>query len=86
MENNSIILFFILICSGLLIFVTFNKQVSFLIKFLTRGLLGFLGFSGLNFVLGFFGIQVGVNLLTIGFVGLLGIWGFVTMLALQLIL
>ncbi len=85
MNSSQIVFILIGICSFLLLFSVFQKQVSFLLKFLVRGCMGAIGFTGLNFLLSYFGLQVGVNFIGIALVGLFGIWGFFTMIALQLI-
>lgn len=86
MNSNQIVFILIGICSLLLVFTLFQKQVFFLVKFIVRSLVGVLGYTLLNGVLGYFGMQVGINLITVAFVGLLGIWGFLTMIVLQIIL
>ncbi len=86
MDNTTIILTMIGIVSFLVLLIAFQKQISFVIKFLFRGVFGIAGYYILNVFLSLFGIQLGVNFISFAIVGFLGIWGFFSLIIAQLIL
>ncbi len=86
MNSSAIMLVMIGICSFLVLLVVFQKQITFLLKFLFRGTIGVGAFYILNLILGFFNFSLGVNLISFAVVGALGMWGFISLIIAQIIL
>ncbi|MFV0439863.1 MAG: pro-sigmaK processing inhibitor BofA family protein [Lachnospirales bacterium] len=70
----------------LLAIILFNKQLIFLTRFITRSVVGSAFLYAVNFVLNFFGFQLGVNLITFFILGFFGIWGLISVILAQVIL
>lgn len=85
MDINTLLIY--VIGSILLLFLMsiFSKKVSYILKFLIRSAIGALGFTFLNMTTATYGLIVGVNLLTVVFVGLLGIPGFISLYIYQIL-
>ncbi len=86
MDNSTIILVMIGIVSFLVLLVAFQKQITYILKFIFRGVFGIIGYYLLNFVLGFVGMQLGVNFISFIVVGFLGFWGFLSLIIIQIII
>ncbi len=75
-----------IVCLIVIFLFMFFKPIKFLFKILINSALGILGLIGFNYMLAPMGISVGINFLTIGICGILGIPGFVCLYLLKLIL
>lgn len=85
MEINTIVIYVIGGILVLFLLSMFSKKLSYILKFSIRSAIGALGFSLLNMATTSFGITVGINLLTLVFVGLLGIPGFISLYIYQIL-
>ncbi len=76
MESNSIIMVMIAICLALIFLMIIAKPIKMMGRILLNAVLGAGGLFLANILLKPLGITVGINLLTTGFIGFLGIPGF----------
>lgn len=67
-----------LVFIGLLIFA---KPLKVLVRIMVQGVLGCIGIFLMNFLMGSFGVSVGINILTAFIIGVLGLPGFVLLYA-----
>lgn len=79
---TSIITAMIFVCLALIALMVLAKPLKFLFKVIINAVVG----SGVIAVLGILGVNIGVNLLTASFVGLLGIPGLAGLVVLQYLL
>ncbi|NLL70456.1 MAG: hypothetical protein GX238_04915 [Epulopiscium sp.] len=85
-EENTVLLWMILICCFILVLIIFAKPVKLLLKVVRNGLLGMAGIWILNFLFSSFQLQVGINWITGLVIGILGIPGVVLLYLLKIIL
>lgn len=83
MTSSTLLLGLGAVCLALLVLVLFAGPLRAFSRFLRNALLGAFGFFAANAL---FGTAVGVNLLTVGFVGILGLPGFFSLFLIQAIL
>jgi pro-sigmaK processing inhibitor BofA len=74
------------LCGVLVVLLFFSRQVKSLLKIIFRALIGAAALYAVNFLLGGFGLYVGVNAVTLLVIGLLGAPGFLTLYAASAIL
>lgn len=82
-NTDTFIIYIIIAILILLLLSVFSKKIGYILKFLIRSAVGVLGFTFVNMATSSLGVVVGANLLTILFVGLLGIPGFVSLYIFQ---
>lgn len=83
METNTLLMYIIGGILLLFLMSVFSKKISYILKFLIRSAIGVIGFTFINMGTTTFGVFVGTNLLTVAFVGLLGIPGFISLYIFQ---
>lgn len=86
MDSNQIIYSMIFVCLGIMMLLLMAKPLKAIVRFLIGAGLGGVGFFAMNFLLQPFQIAVGINLLTMGFVGFLGLPGFAAMVFISALL
>lgn len=87
METNAVIITMIMVCLGLIVLIVMAKPVKFMAKVLVNAVLGGAAIMVTNMALApVLGSTIGVNLLTMGITGLLGMPGFLSILAIHMIL
>lgn len=86
MDSNRIIMGMICICLGMMAFIMMAKPLKIIGKWCLNAALGAVGFYAANLLLQPFQISVGINLLTMGIVGILGIPGFAATILISAIL
>lgn len=86
MDSSRLILLMIALCLALILLLFMAKPLKVAARFLLNALLGAVGLTAANFLLQPIGVYVGVNLLTAGFIGILGLPGFASLLFIQAIL
>lgn len=86
MEANNIIAFIACLFFLFIIGRIFIVPLKIIVKFLINSILGGILIFGINYIAGFFGFHIGLNIITSIFVGLLGIPGAVVVILLKLLL
>lgn len=86
MESGSIIMVMILLCLALLVLMMIAKPIKIAGSILLNGVVGAFGLFIVNFLLQPMGIHIGINLLTTGFIGILGLPGFAAVVLIGAIL
>lgn len=76
MESGSIIFVMIMACVGLVLLTAFSKPLFMIFKFVINSVFGAAGIFAANFILRPLGMAIGINLITVSFVGILGLPGF----------
>lgn len=77
--TNILTISFICICLVLLTFIAVQNKFLYIFKFAVRSFLGIVGIMAANS----FGLLVGVNVVTVSFIGLLGIPAYLSLIILQ---
>lgn len=86
MQSDHVIFLMIFICLGMIFLMVISGPLKAAGKILINGSLGAVGILLANLLLKPLGVYIGVNLLTTGFVGILGLPGFVALLIMGVIL
>lgn len=77
--TNILTISFICICLVLLTFIAVDRKALYVFRFAMRSFFGIIGIMVANSL----GLLVGVNIVTISFIGLLGIPAYFTLIILQ---
>lgn len=86
MDSASVIGTMIAACTVFVVLVVMAKPLRFLMGFVVNSCLGVVAIAAANFLLSSFNFSLGINFLTAGFIGILGLPGFVGLLIIQLLL
>ncbi len=81
--DTSLLTIIIIAVLLILFFMIFRKPMKIVFKFFLNTLLGFVALLVINFLGGFIGISIGVNLITAAVTGVLGVPGVALLLLLQ---
>lgn len=76
MSSTTIIIAMICTCLAMIFLMILAKPVQYICRFVVNAAFGACGIFLSNLLLGPLGISVGINPLTLGFIGILGIPGF----------
>lgn len=77
--SNILTISFICICLVLLTFIAVERKILYIFKFAIRSFFGVVGIMVANSL----GLLIGVNIVTVSFIGLLGIPAYFALIALQ---
>lgn len=86
MQSEHVIYLMIFICLGMIFLMVISGPLKAVGKILLNGSLGAVGILLANFLLKPLGVYIGINLLTTGFVGILGLPGFAALLIMGIVL
>lgn len=86
MDSISIIVSMIVVCLALIALLVMAKPIKVLLGVILNSAVGAVALVVSNYLLAPLGVAVGINLLTVGFVGILGMPGFLALILIQAIL
>lgn len=86
MDSISLIVSMIVVCLALISLLVMAKPLKVLLGIILNSAIGAVALIASNYVLAPFGLGVGINLLTVGFIGVLGLPGFLALILIQAIL
>lgn len=86
MDSISIIVSMIVVCLALIALLVMAKPIKVLLGVILNSAVGAVALVVSNYLLAPLGVAVGINLLTVGFVGILGLPGFLALMLIQAIL
>ena len=87
MGANNILIAMILVCLASIVLIVMSKPLKFILKVLINSVLGGIAITITNIALApVTGTYIGVNLLTMLFTGLLGVPGYLGLLAMRFML
>jgi inhibitor of the pro-sigma K processing machinery len=86
MDSISIIVSMIVVCLALIALLVMAKPIKLVLGLILNSAVGALALVVSNYVLAPLGVAVGINLLTVGFIGILGLPGFCALILIQAIL
>lgn len=86
MDSLSIIVSMIVICLAMIALLVMAKPIKLLLGIFLNSVVGAVALVVSNYILAPLGVAVGINLLTLGFIGLLGLPGFCALILIQAIL
>jgi len=86
MDSVSIIVTMIVVCLSLIALLVMAKPIKLLLGIILNSAVGTVALIVSNYVLAPLGVAVGINFLTVGFIGLLGLPGFCALILMQAIL
>lgn len=86
LQPSFMIFSMIAVLGAMLLLVVLSGPIIFLLRFLTRSVIGVAMLFVCNFLLSGFGIYIGINFLTAFFVGFLGFPGLLSLVVIKCIL
>lgn len=86
MEPTQIIIWLIICCLCLIVFMMFSKPIKIALKVLMNSAIGCFVLFLTNFLLTPLSIQIGINIYTALIIGILGLPGFISLYIIQAIL
>ncbi|MDD3570402.1 MAG: pro-sigmaK processing inhibitor BofA family protein [Lachnospiraceae bacterium] len=86
MDSITIIVSMIVVCLALISLLVMAKPLKVLLGIILNSAIGAVALMASNYVLAPLGVAVGINLLTVGFIGVLGLPGFLALILIQAIL
>lgn len=86
MDSISIIVSMIVVCLALIALLVMAKPIKVLLGIVLNSAVGAVALVVTNYILAPLGVAVGINLLTVGFIGILGLPGFFALILIQAIL
>ncbi|HCT64314.1 MAG TPA: hypothetical protein DIC60_03435 [Lachnospiraceae bacterium] len=86
MNSVSVIVTMIVVCLAFIALLFMAKPIKLILKIILNSAFGLVALMVSNYVLAPMGVAVGINFLTLGFIGLLGLPGFCALILMQAIL
>lgn len=86
MDSVSVIVAMIAVCIAFIVLLCMAKPIKFMLRILLNSAVGLVALMVSNYVLAPLGVAVGINILTLGFIGILGLPGFFALILMQAIL